>query len=310
MKRSTLIKLLTFVGIVCAPAARAQVWNFHDAANLQGNVNGGFYHALYVGQGAYSDPGNNIWNGFGQYGAPGPSTEWFYGPSRPYTTYGNGNPGNPYAAYYDSGSWQSANGYPIVFGSGGTIDGSGNPTTVVAGNVTSHGVGSSVTLSISYSQDNGAGTINAPLTQGTPGFILGEAAIAPPNVTGMFTLHNVPAGNYDLYLYGANYDGDRGARFIVGNQVVTIYNNPALDGQHPGTQFDLGANYTILHGITPDGNGNITGTWDGQFTNPFTGQSGEGDFNGLQLVTIVPEPTTFGLFGLGFLSLAIIRRRK
>jgi hypothetical protein len=309
MKKSTVLKLLAYVGILGTSVARAQVWNFHDAANLQGNVNGGFYHALYVGQGAYSDPGNNIWNGFGQYGAPGPSTEWFYGPLRPYNTYGAGSPGNPYAAYY-TGSWQSANGYPIVFGTGGTIDGSGNPTTVVAGNVTSRGLATPVTLSISYDHDNGAGTINVPLPQGQPGFVLGEAAIAPPGVTGTFALHNVPAGTYDLYLYGANYDGDRGARFIVGGQTVIINNNPGIDGTHPGNVFDLGANYTVLHNISPDGTGTISGTWDGQFTNPITGQSGEGDFNGLQLVTIVPEPSAIAMVGLGLASLLAFRRRK
>jgi hypothetical protein len=308
MKRSTVLKLLSFAGVMAATGAKAQVYNFHAAANLQGNVNGGFYHALYVGQGAYSDPGHNIWNGFGQYGAPGPSTEWFYGPSRPYTTYGNNNPGNPYAGYY-TGSWQSANGYPIVFGTGGTIDGSGNPTTVVAGNVTSAGLATPVTLSISYDHDNGAGTIGASLTQGTPGFLLGEAAIAPPNTTGTFALHNVPTSTYDLYLYGANYDDDRGARFTVGAQTVTINNNPAVDGSHPGTNFDLGANYTIIHGVTPDGTGTISGSWDGQFTNPFTGQSGEGDFNGLQLV-LVPEPCSIVLIGLGVAGLVLARRRK
>jgi hypothetical protein len=307
MKRTTVLKLLAFVGILSTPSAKAQTWNFHDMANYQGNTGGFFYHALYVGQGAYSDPGNNIWNGFGVY--PGPGQEWVYGPARPYTTYGNGNPGNPYAAWKDATGWHSTAGYPILFGSGGTIDGSGNPTGVQAGNATSHGLATPVTLSISYDHDNGAGTIGASLTQGTPGYILGEAAIAPPGTTGTFTLQNVPAGTYDLYLYGANYDDDRGARFTVGGQVVTINNNPALDGQHPGTQFDLGANYTIFHGVTPDGSGNITGTWDGQFTNPITNQSGEGDFNGLQLVTVVPEPATFGLFGLGLTAL-LFRRRK
>jgi hypothetical protein len=309
MKRSTVIKLLSFIGIVAAPAAMAQVYNFHNAANLQGNAGGGFYNALFVGQGAYSDPGNNIWNGFGQYPAPGPTSEWFYGPSRPYTTFGNGNPGNPYAAWFANSTWQSANGYPIKFGSGGTIDGSGNPTTVVAGNVTSAGVATPATLSITYDHDNGAGTVGATLTQGTPGFLLGEASIAPPGVTGTFSLQHVPAGLYDLYLYGANYDDDRGARFIVGGQTVTIFNNPTADGQHPGTTFDLGANYTIFHNVTPDASGTISGTWDGQFTNPMTGTSGEGDFNGLQLV-MVPEPSTLALIGLGLAGLVAVRRRR
>jgi hypothetical protein len=308
MKRSTLLKLLVFVGILSTRAAIAQVWNFHDMANLQGNTGGYLYHSLYVGQGVYSDPGNNIWNGFGVY--PGPGNEWVYGPARPFTLYGNGNPGNPYAAWKDNSGWHSTSGYPIVFGSGGTIDASGIPTGVQAGNVTSHGLATPVTLSISYDHDNGAADVGTHLVNGTPGYILGEAAIAPPGTTGAFSLHNVPAGTYDLYLYGANYDDDRGARFTVGSQTVTIYNNPGVDGQHPGTSFDLGANYTMFHGISPDGSGNITGTWDGQFTNAITGQSGEGDFNGLQLVTLIPEPSTFALLGLGLTGLAFVRRRN
>src|SRR5208282_2506317 len=96
MKKSTVIKLLAFVGIVVAPGAQAQVINFHDAS--QGYSHYGGYNVLYYGQGAASDPGNNVWNGFGQYGGPG-STD-FYGSGNPDSGHGsvpNGNPGQPYA---------------------------------------------------------------------------------------------------------------------------------------------------------------------------------------------------------------------
>src|SRR5436190_16423416 len=83
------------VGLALPMSARAAtVVNFHDANNGQAAVAGGFYNALYVGQGAYSDPGNNIWNGFGKY--PGPGSTYFYGTANPFA----GNPGNPYATHH------------------------------------------------------------------------------------------------------------------------------------------------------------------------------------------------------------------
>jgi len=65
MKRSLLIAS----GLMVASGAFAQVINFHAAS--QGYAFYGGYNVLYYGQGAASDPGNNVWNGFGQYGGPG-----------------------------------------------------------------------------------------------------------------------------------------------------------------------------------------------------------------------------------------------
>src|SRR5205814_3489769 len=54
--------------------AIAQVVNFHDANNgvdWSGNDpdNGTWNNRVYIGQGAYPDPGHNTWNGFGGAGA-------------------------------------------------------------------------------------------------------------------------------------------------------------------------------------------------------------------------------------------------
>src|SRR5882672_8048740 len=122
MKRSTVIRLLASLGMLAGAAAHAQVINFHNAS--QGTIPG--YNQLYFGQGAYSDPGNNVWNGFGAgiYAGGGPGSTLFFGSGNPYPASG-GNPGNPYAAYGSHGNLSTAG--SVLFGTGGTIDGSGNP---------------------------------------------------------------------------------------------------------------------------------------------------------------------------------------
>src|SRR5260370_37005948 len=74
MKRSTLLKLLLFVG-AAAGTAKGQVINFHNAS--QGTIPG--YNQLYYGQGAYVDTGNNVWNGFSAatYAGGGPGSTLF-----------------------------------------------------------------------------------------------------------------------------------------------------------------------------------------------------------------------------------------
>src|SRR6266700_1686939 len=123
MKKSAVLKLLAFLGLLAGPAAKAQVINFHDAFNYP-QIPG--YAVLFVGQGAYSDPGNNIWNGFG---APdGPGSTWFYGNGNPWNNTVspalNMNPGNPYASYGSHGT-SSTSGSTVFGQAGGQIDGSG-----------------------------------------------------------------------------------------------------------------------------------------------------------------------------------------
>jgi hypothetical protein len=301
MKRSTVLKLLAFVGIITAPVAQAQGINFHDAS--QGTISG--YNQLYYGQGAYSDPGNNVWNGFSSGGGPG--STYFYGASNHYPASG-GNPGNPYATYGANGNSSTAGN--VLFGTGGTIDGSGNPTSVQAGNATSRGLLSPITLSANFQGDNGA---TAGATLGTPSWLLTSAAISPATAT--FTFHDVPVGSYLLYCYGANYDNDRGTLFAVNSGVAHNGINATLNqanGTHPGQSFIEGVNYVYFQGVTPDANGNITVNASG---NPLDGVgnpnlSGEADVNGFQLVTVIPEPSTTGILGLGLAGLFAVRRRR
>jgi hypothetical protein len=311
MKKSTVIKLLSFLALLAGTGAQAQVINFHNAT--QGTIPG--YNQLYYGQGAYSDFGNNVWNGFSAatYAGGGPGSTLFYGNNNHYPASG-GNPGNPYAAYGSHGTITGVG--AVLFGTGGTIDGSGNPTTVPAGNATSHGLLSPVTLSMNYGFDNGA---TAGSTPGTPSWLLTAAAVvngANPGVgttanpLGSFTLHNLASGSYNLFLYGQNYDANRGAAFSLN----AVNGGTALGGLtmtlNTGNRstFVLGDNYVEFLNVHPDVNGDISGFW-GAVSNPLTGFSGEGDFNGLQLVA-VPEPSVMALFGIGLFGLLASRRRK
>ena len=150
--------------------------DFSDANNDQGTQysTDGPYNLLYYGQGAYSDPGNNIWNGFGQ--TPGPGSEYFYGPGLSDNPNLPGNPGNPYA-------WSLAES-----ASGSNLFNPANEGTANTGNATSAGILSSVTLALgSYEGDNGlSGHGTDPNGNGTPSFLLGEAAIVLGNESGHF----------------------------------------------------------------------------------------------------------------------------
>ena len=96
MKRSLLIKLGLLVGMTAGVEANAQVFNASDIYNADFYGYGGaVYNAMPLGQGAYADPGNNIWNGFACPNGPGSTA--VFGGGRPNDFLLPGNPGNPYA---------------------------------------------------------------------------------------------------------------------------------------------------------------------------------------------------------------------
>jgi hypothetical protein len=284
--------------IATASPASAQTVNFHNANH--GYAYYGGYNILMYGQGAASDPGNNVWNGFGKYGNPG--TTVFYGPGNTDSGHGsvpNGLPGNPYA-------WHNG-----TTASGTNLFSPTNSGATNVGNATSAGTLSPVTISMTYGGDNGA---TAGTSQGTPSQIFSAAALTPNATTpGTFTLSNVPAGTYNLFLYGANYDGNRGAAFTVSSGTpLGGFSSTTNPGGGPLQTFVLGGDYVEFTGVTPDGSGNITGTW-GAVSNPITGFSGEGDFNGLQLQFVpVPEPSSLAFCLVGGVGglMRIMRRRR
>jgi len=304
MRKSVRLGLLG-LGLAVPAVSQASVVSFHDADQGYSYYSG--YNVLMYGQGAASDPGNNYWNGFShQNGGPGSTA--FFGPGNTNSGHGavpNNSPANPYA-WYNGGSSTGTNLFsPSNSGA--------NPVSALT-NVNSDGTPSPVTLSLSYGGDNGINNVHAQsnVVQGTPSWILSEAALTANSTTpGLFTLGNVPAGTYDLYLYGANYNGDRGAVFNVSNSTYTAaggYTATMNPGGGPLQTYVLGQDYVEFIGVTPDANGNIIGSWSA-VTNTTTGQSGEGDFNGLQLVS-VPEPTSMALVGLASAGLLSRRRRR
>jgi hypothetical protein len=263
--------LLGVVILVGMPIlCHAAVLNVNNANNFAGGFS--VENVPYVGQGVYPDPGNNTWNSF--------------------------------------------------------ADG----TATISNLVNSDGSPSPISVTTSESGNNSGGLFNSPYEgnpntlQGTPGFLLGEAELTSNGGTTPVTvsLTNVPAGTYSLFLYGANYDQTRGAAFniLVGggapdNGFTSTLNNITAENGTPGNpagqlstlQFVEGANYVEFTGVTPVA-GDITFTASQvNNTTPGGAGSGEGDFNGFQLVSAVPEPTSMmGLIGL--VSAGLVGRRR
>lgn len=287
MKRALLIAC----GLLPGLAASAFTVNFH-AAN-QGYVHYGGYSALYYGQGALSDPGNNVWNGFGNYNK---GSGIFYGPSNPDSLHGSvpsGLVGNPYA-WSNSGTASGAN-----------LFSPSNPSAGNVGNATSGGLHTPVTLTLSYDIDESTG---AGPTQGSPAWVLNTAAKTLAGNTGTFTLANVPVGTYTIILYGVNSTSTKGASFTLSSGTAVGGVTQTVGGPEgsPASSFVLGDNYVEYVNVQPDINGNINGTWTGD-----NAPTDEGYFNGIQITSqVVPEPSTIGLLGLGAAAMVAMRRRR
>ena len=261
--------------LMMASMAQAQVVNFHDAFNQA------LFSFNYDAAHNYS---SQIYSGQGAASDPG-NNDW------------NGFGG------FSRGTWP-------------------------ASAITSAGLTSPVTLSVTYGFDSGgvynySDNVGHNLAQGLPAFLLGNAAAVDSSdpgagtaaaPMGTFVLHNVAAGTYTLYLYGADYDNDRGTTFALdpadGGTPDGGISSTLNDQSAPGVTlaFSEGANYVIFNNVHPDSAGNITATF---IPNPADGVgnsnlSGEADFNGLQLIP-TPEPaaSALGLFALA----ALFRRR-
>jgi hypothetical protein len=128
---------------------------------------------------------------------------------------------------------------------------------------------------------------------------------------GRVVISGLAAGSYDLYTYGINggFTG-RGTRFIINNNNWTggtadgpSYNWLQTTGAS-ASSFQEGANYVTFSAVQSF-NGNI------EFligANP-AGGNNQAPINGFQLVTVVPEPSTYALVLGGIATLLLIRRR-
>ncbi len=99
------------------------------------------------------------------------------------------------------------------------------------------------------------------------------------------TINNVPAGTYNLYLYGINNTGTRGTTFSVSTSLMSPVTQSTSNTPASLTSFILGADYVIFSNVVLSATGAITFTWT---ANPNTILAGnnEGDFSALQLVFV------------------------
>jgi len=173
-----------------------------------------------------------------------------------------------------------------------------------------------VSATFDFGFNNGA---TADTTNGTPSYLLSYedavnsssygigTATAPE---GEIVISDVPQGTYQLYLYGANYDGDRGSLFTVAaanggepDQGLDATTNSSVIGANAIVDgvctFAEGDNYVLFTNVTADVYGNITVTYT-PIANQLTGSSGEAPFNGVQVVgkvipTLAIQPSSPGV---------------
>jgi len=166
------------------------------------------------------------------------------------------------------------------------------PGGTTAAGKDSAGSNTLTTLSMEYGFNNGASN---PGAQGSPCFLVeyeaGVNANTPgagtsANPMGTFTFHDVPPGVYTLYVYSANYDGNRGSVISLaaanGGQADGGTNaTQNVQSDHSCDTMVEGDNYVFFHDVVPDANGTISGSY---VPNPLGTLTGEGQIDALQLV--------------------------
>jgi hypothetical protein len=101
------------------------------------------------------------------------------------------------------------------------------------------------------------------------------------------TLNQVPAGTYNLYLYGINNTGTRGTVFTVSTSLTAPVSEGTVNTPASLTTFVNGADYVVFSNLVVGTDGTITFTWVGN-ADPDVMLAGnnEGDLNALQLVFV------------------------
>jgi hypothetical protein len=116
--------------------------------------------------------------------------------------------------------------------------------------------------------------------QGTPGGLEAPYAYENDGTPVVETLSGVPAGTYNLYLYGKNYPySSRGTTFAV-TVGATTYGSQGTVGSST-TSFTLGNDYVVFSNLVVTAGETINFSYA---ANTGVSGNGEGDFNGLQLV--------------------------
>ena len=172
-----------------------------------------------------------------------------------------------------------------------------NGTTPAGTN--SDGVTASPVTLTDNSPSNSNHGVSFGVAQGAQGTVAGlEAPYAYANnyTTGVTnTLNNVPAGTYNLYLYGKDGDNSPGAN---NGTLFTVW----VGGVSYGSQstansvtssFTMGNDYVVFSNVVVGTGGVIAFSYRG---NPGS-EAYEGDFNGLQLVSVPPTLINFDVPG-------------
>ncbi|MDX2109438.1 MAG: PEP-CTERM sorting domain-containing protein [Verrucomicrobiota bacterium] len=107
------------------------------------------------------------------------------------------------------------------------------------------------------------------------------------------------SASYDLFIYGMGDNGGQGSTFTIAGNSLQTSNNP-----RDGSVFVEGNNFVKFANLTPTAGG-LTINWT-------LGPDGSnGALNGIQIVSSIPEPSTYAaLAGIIILLVAIARRRK
>jgi len=126
-------------------------------------------------------------------------------------------------------------------------------------------------------------------TEGTPQALEYYYADVTSSATNTCTLNNVPAGTYNLYLYGINGGtgsarSDRGTTFTVSSDKTSATSQSTVNTSSGFTSFIQGNSYVLFTNILVGTGSTITFTYshNPNATNTYNPQT-EGDFNGLQL---------------------------
>ncbi len=161
-----------------------------------------------------------------------------------------------------------------------------------------------VTATLKFGFNNGAANNT---TNGTPSWLLAYEDGVNTNLpggmvvpTGTLKINDLPQGTYKLYLYGANYDNNRGSVFATSptnggaaDNGITGTVNGSIIGQNAIANgvctFAEGDNYVLFTNVTTDASGAITVTY---IPNPSGALTGEAPFNGVQVIgNIIVRPT-------------------
>jgi hypothetical protein len=167
--------------------------------------------------------------------------------------------------------------------------------TTAAGTLSDGVTASPITFTEAQSGDYNGDT--GTVTAGTPGALEYYYAYASSSAIKTNTLNHVPAGNYNVYLYGINggvASGrcDRGCTFTVFSDLTVATNLSTVNTSAGWTSYVQGNNYVVFSNVVVGAGATISIAYTHNPNATGTAGNTEGDFNGVQLqnVTVGAPP--------------------